>query len=122
MTRLYLPATLALLAELNQGSMLDTSEAFVAADESEESEYDALVAAAEASAARLSEVDGGLADGLRRRVVVVVEVEGEPDLIGIGDVVAVHADPTDPGEEGADPDDDLGWYATQEIADLLRGN
>jgi hypothetical protein len=48
----------------------------------------------------------------------VAEVEGEPEVIGIGDVVAVHADPAD----DADPDDDLGWYATQEIPDLLRGN
>jgi hypothetical protein len=118
MTRLYLPATRALLAELDDGSSLDSSEAFVAADESEESEYDALVAAAEASAALLSDVDGGSADGLRRRVVVVAEVEGEPEVIGIGDVVAVHADPAD----DADPDDDLGWYATQEIPDLLLGN
>jgi hypothetical protein len=122
MTRLYLPATLALLAELDHGSVLETSEAFVAADETEEAEYAALVAATEASGALLPGVEGALADGLRRRVVVVVEVAGEPDVIGIGDVVAVHADPADLGGQGAVQDDDLGWYATQEIPDLLRGN
>jgi hypothetical protein len=114
MTRLYLPATPVALAELDGGSALDTAEAFVAADASEESEYDALVAAAEASAALVA----GLGDGLRRRVVVVAEVPGEPASVGIADVVAVHADPAD----DVDPDDDLGWYATQEIKDLLRGN
>jgi hypothetical protein len=114
MTRLYLPATPISLAELDGGSVLDTAEAFVAADESEESEYDALVAAAESSAALVS----GLGDGLRRRIVIVAEVPGEPVSIGIADVVAVHADP----EDDAVADDDLGWYATQEIPDLIRGN
>ena len=32
------------------------------------------------------------------------------------DVVAVHVDDRD----DADPDDDLAWWATQEIDDLLR--
>jgi hypothetical protein len=114
MTRLYLPATLARLADLEGGAVLDTAEAFVAAEESEESEYHALVAAGEASAGLVA----GLGDGLRRRVVVVAEVAGEQAGIGIGDVVAVHADP----EDDAYPDDDLGWYATQEIPDLVRGN
>jgi hypothetical protein len=113
-TRLYLPATLAALGELDAGGLLDAGEAFVAADESEEAEYDALVAGAEASADLVS----GLADGQPRRLVVVADVEGEPPAIAIGDVVAVHADPVD----DAGPDEDLGWYATQEIPDLLRGN
>jgi hypothetical protein len=52
-------------------------------------------------------------------VVVVADVPGEPPSIGIADVVAVHADPVDLGDGGTDPDDDLGWYATQEIPDLL---
>ena len=39
--------------------------------------------------------------------------------ISLADVVAVHAD-TDDLPRGADrPTDDLGWYATQEIPDLL---
>jgi hypothetical protein len=116
-TRLYLPATPVSLAELDAGSGLDATEAYVAADESEEAEYAALVAAAEVSAALVS----GLAEGLRRRVVVVADVPGEPATIGIADVVAVHADPADVGDGGADPDDDLGWYATQEIPDLIGG-
>jgi hypothetical protein len=33
-------------------------------------------------------------------------------------VVAVHADPADRPAD-ADPDDDLAWYATQEVPDLL---
>ena len=37
----------------------------------------------------------------------------------LADVVAVHADADDVPDDGADPDDDLGWYATQEIPDLL---
>jgi hypothetical protein len=114
MTRLYVPATLASLAGLEGRAPLETDRAVVATDESEESEYDALVAAADASAGLVA----GLADGLRRRVVVVAEVAGEPAAIGIDDVVAVHADATD----DADPDDDLGWYATQEIPGLIRGN
>lgn len=114
MTRYYLPVTLMSLADLDRGAVLDAAEAFVPADEAEESEYDALVAAAEASAGLMS----GLGAGLRRRVVVVAEVTGEPPAIGITDVVAVHAD----AEDDADPEGDLGWYATQEIPDLIRGN
>jgi hypothetical protein len=117
MTRLYLPATLPRLAELDRGGVLDTVAALVAPDESEESEYDALVEAAEASADLVS----GLAAGQRRRLVVVAEVAGEPGTISIADGVAVHADAADlPGH--AHPADDLGWYATQEIPELLRGN
>jgi hypothetical protein len=114
MTRFYLPASLPRLADLEGGAMLDTAEAFVASEGSEESEYHALVAAAEASAGLVA----GLGDGLRRRVVVVAEVAGEPAGILVVDVVAVHADP----EDDAYPDDDLGWYAAQEIPDLIRGN
>ena len=113
LTRFYVPATLSGLADLAGGAVLGTDEAFVAPDESEESEYGALVAAAEASAGLIA----GMADGLRRRVVVVAEVAGQPASVCIGDVVAVHADPQD----DADPHDDLGWYATQEIPELIRG-
>ena len=63
----------------------------------------------------------GLGHGQRRRIVVVTDVVGEPATISIADVVAVHADPADLPDD-ADPDDDLGWYATQEIPDLLGGN
>jgi hypothetical protein len=114
MTRFYLPATLATLADLDGGAVLDTADAFVAADESEEAEYDALVAAAEASAGLVAR----LADGLRRRVVLVADVAGEPATVGIADLVAVHADAAD----DADPGSDLGWYGVQEIPALMRGN
>jgi hypothetical protein len=112
-TRLYLPAVLADLATLEAAGRLALPGGAVgAADDTEDAEYDALVAAAESSAALVA----GLGAGLRRRVVLVVEVAGSPAEIALSDVVAVHADPAD----DTDPDDDLGWYATQEIADLLR--
>jgi hypothetical protein len=76
----------------------------VAASESEEDEYAALMTAADLSAGRI----GGLPDGQRRRVVVVFESDG-------AEVLAVHADTAD----DADPDDDLAWYARQEIGALL---
>jgi hypothetical protein len=114
MTRFYLPATLATLSHLDGGAVLESAEAFVAADESEEAEYGALVAAAEASGGLVAR----LGDGLRRRVVVVADVVGEPATIGIVDVVAVHADPVD----DADAEDVPGWYGVQEIAALIGGN
>jgi hypothetical protein len=54
--------------------------------------------------------------------VVVAEVPVIGKSLGLGDVVAVHADAADL-PAGVDPDDlaDLGWYAVQEIPDLLRG-
>jgi hypothetical protein len=50
----------------------------------------------------------------------VAEVAALGTSVDLGDVVAVHADADDVPED-ADPEDleDLGWYATQEIADLL---
>jgi hypothetical protein len=118
-TRLYLPATLHLLAKLDQGLTLPLGEDVVrAVDESEDAEYDALMTAAETSAVLADE----LGPGERRRVVVVAEVSGEVTANGLADVVAVHAD-ADDMPPGADPDEleELGWYATQEIPDLLTG-
>ena len=43
-------------------------------------------------------------------MVVVLEVGGT-------EILAVHADPVD----DADPDDDLAWYASQEVDSLLSG-
>ena len=79
----------------------------VAADDAEDTEYDALMTAAETSALWAAELD----PGERRRVVVVAEVAG-PDLPGsvaLADVVAVHADAADvPGDlTDADLVDDL---------------
>ncbi len=117
--RLYLPATLEGLGALHGDGTIGVGDDVVVAEgDSEEQEYDALMTAAE-SAAGLA---ASLPPGERRRVVVVAEVAGSalPTRVTLADVVAVHLDPDDVPDEGADPDDDLGWYATQEIPDLLR--
>ena len=110
--RVYLPTTVALLAEQHaEGAFLVTDDAVLvdAGAEDEEAEYDALMTAASASAA--------LVAGPGRRVVVVAELDREPETgwtIPLERVVAVHAD-TEDRPADADPDDDLGWFATQEI-------
>jgi hypothetical protein len=117
--RLYVPATLLLLAELGRtGSVTVGDEVVLASDRSEDAEYDALMTAAEISALAARALDVGH----RRRVVIVAEVPTVGGSIDIADVVAVHAD-TDDVPDGVDPADldDLGWYATHEICDLLRG-
>jgi hypothetical protein len=118
-TRLYVPATLHLLAKLDQGLSLPVGDdAVVAPDDSEDAEYDALVMAAETSAMLAAELE----PGERRRVVVVAEVSDEASSISLADVVAVHADASDvPLGDPLHGEDleDLGWYATQEIPDLL---
>jgi hypothetical protein len=108
--RIYLPTTLAgLAAYVDAGEAPASDERFVAPDDTEEGEYAALVAAAEVSA--------GLLGGPGRRVVVVAEVADPDAAVPLRDVVAVHADTRD----DADPDDDLAWFATQEIPHLLDG-
>jgi uncharacterized protein DUF6912 len=113
-TRVYLPLTVALLAELHAaGEVTVTDDAVVAPDDSEDGEYAALMTAADASAALLT--------GPGRRVVVVAELDKEPETgwtIPLRRIVAVHADAED-RPAGADPDEDLAWFATQEIAHLL---
>lgn len=111
MTRVYVPATLDLLRDWVAAGRIPASvERLVAQSEDEEDEYDALMAAAEESAALLS--------GPGRRVVVVAE-PGDPDAeLPLSLVVALHADDTD-RPAGADPDADLAWYATQELEHLL---
>jgi hypothetical protein len=105
--RLYQPTTLTRLAEAHAAGGLEPDDDVVqATSDSEEDEYAALMTAADLSAERLA----GLPDGLRRRVVVVLEAGGT-------DILAVHADPAD----DADADDDLAWYATQELDSLLGG-
>ena len=111
MTRRYLPSTLPRLAAEWDGPGPGAEGAVVAADDGEETEYVALMTAADASAALVD----GLPDGQRRRVVVVVETAVEDAPVAWRDVVAVHVDDTD----DADPDDDLAWWATQEVGDLL---
>jgi hypothetical protein len=113
LTRRYQPTTLPGLARAYAaGGFTPDDDVVEATSDSEDDEYAALMTAADLSAERLV----GLADGLRRRVVVVLDAGGNksrPD--SRPDILAVHADPVD----DADPDDDLAWYATQELDSLL---
>ena len=111
MTRRYVPSSLPRLAEDWEGDGPRLLDAVLAEDEGEESEYAALMGAADVSA----ELVAGLPDGRRRRVVVVVETASADGPVTWDDVVAVHADDRD----DADPDDDLAWWATQEVGELL---
>ena len=112
--RVYLPLTIAELAAADEsGEVVVADDAAVAPDDTEEQEYAALMTAADGSAART--------DGRGRRVVLVAELARVPEA---GETVprkrwvAVHVDESE-RPAGADPDDDLGWYAVQEIAYLL---
>ena len=110
-TRAYLPATLPLLADWHAaGEIPAVAERIHADGADEESEYDALMAAAVASA--------GLQPAGGRRVVVVAETASPGGPIRFRDVVAVHCDTVDRAAD-ADADDDLAWFATQEIPDLI---
>lgn len=111
MTRRYVPSTLGLLAEDWAADGPRLVDAVVAADDGEESEYAALMTAADASA----ELVAGLPEGRRRRVVVVVDTADVAARATWREVVAVHVD----SDDDADPDDDLAWWATQEVGDLL---
>jgi hypothetical protein len=103
--------TLADLASYaDAGRVPADAERFVAPDDSEEGEYAALVAAGAAAA--------DLLDGPGRRIVLVAEVDDPDAAVAWRDVVAVHADTV----EDADPDDDLAWFATQEVPHLLDGS
>ena len=112
-TRVYLPTTLGGLAGLrDDGSLPASAERYVADGDTEEQEYAALMAAAADSAELLG--------GPGRRVVVVADLADPDAEVPLRDVVAVHADPTDRPAD-ADPDEDLAWYATQEIDGLVGG-
>jgi hypothetical protein len=107
-SRVYVPTTLGeLAAYVDHGYIPDSAERFVPPGEDEESEYAALEAAAEASEALLR--------GPGRRVVVVADVNDVDGPVAMELVVAVHADTDDEHE----PDDDLAWFATQEIQYLI---
>ena len=112
--RVYLPTTIALLAEQHaEGAVVVPPDLVIAEDDTEDAEYAALMTAADASAAMHA--------GAGRRVVVVAELDKEPEpgwTVPLKRVVAVHAD-TEDRPADADPDEDLGWFATQEIPDLL---
>lgn len=111
MTRIYVPATAVSLAAWHADGLIPATalaEAFEAPDDTEEGEYAALMSAADASAQLL--------EGPGRRFVVVVESAYAP--ADWADVVAVHADVAD-RDPDADSEEDLGWFATQEVPDLL---
>ncbi|WP_310529754.1 DUF6912 family protein [Nocardioides sp.] len=108
--RVYLPLTLALLAEADRvGEVPASVDKLVAEDESEAAEYAALMTAADVSAE--------LIDRPGRRVVLAADVVEMAGAVPKKAWAAVHVDTAD----DADPDDDLAWYATQEISDLLAG-
>ena len=112
MTRVYLPTTLTVLREQLRDGVFPRHEQVLAQGDDEDAEYDALMRAADASA-RMS-------DGPGRRVVIVAELQ-DPDATvptALRDVVAFYADPGERPAD-ADPDEDLCWYATQEIEQLL---
>jgi hypothetical protein len=112
--RVYLPATLATLADWHAaGAVPADADRLVAPADDEDTEYAALMGAADAAQQLLG--------GAGRRVVVVAEVAdpGGAGAVPWREVVAVHADP-EVRPAGADPDEDLAWYATQEVPQLLR--
>lgn len=112
--RVYLPLTLDLLAQFDAaGSVPASVDKVVAEDESEEAEYAALMTAADASAELQSEMQAGSG----RRVVLAADVVEVAGAVPRKMWAAVHVDT----EDDADPDDDLAWYATQEISELLAG-
>jgi len=112
-TRTYVPATRARLADWHAaGAVPADAERVLAPAADENSEYDALMTAADLALALRPE------DG--RRVVVVAEAE---DPTGEGALplrrwVAVHCDVGDRPAD-ADTDDDLAWFGVQEIPDLI---
>jgi hypothetical protein len=108
--RVYVPATLDLLGGFVAHGQVGAGDRYVAEDESEEAEYAALEAAADAAAALL--------DGPGRRVVVVADVPDADAAFPTSLVAAVHAD-TEPVDPHTSDLPDLGWYAVQEVPDLL---
>lgn len=108
--RVYLPLTLDRLAEAVEAGFVSADvDKIVAEDESEEAEYAALMTAADESAA--------LIEGSGRRVVLAADVVDAAGAVPKKLWAALHVDT----EDDADPDDDLAWYATQEISDVLAG-
>jgi hypothetical protein len=93
--RTYVPATLASLGRwVAAGRVPADGDRFVAEDETEEAEYDALATAADAA--------GELLEGRGRRVVVVADVTDPDAAFPLSQVVAVHADTGDVDPSGPD--------------------
>jgi hypothetical protein len=113
MTRVYVPATVELLTAWHTAGEVPAAafeEAFEAPDETEEGEYAALMSAADASASLLA--------GAGQRIVLVVDAYAAAP-VPMRELLAVHADAAS-RPAGADPDEDLGWFAVGEIPDLLQ--
>jgi len=109
--RVYVPATLAALAGFAaSGQVPADADRFVATEETEEAEYDALTEASIAASELL--------DGPGRRVVVVGDVPDPDAAFPMSLVAAVHAD-TEDVDPASEDLPDLGWYAVQEIPDLI---
>lgn len=111
MIRRYLPTSLPGLARDWESAGPEVVDAVLAEDDDEQSEYAALMTAADVSAGLVAD----LRDGERRRVVVVVETPVADQPVTWREVVAVHVDDVD----DADADDDLAWFASQEVGDLI---
>ncbi len=106
--RVYVATTLAdLAAYADAGSIPEGVARLAAPEDSEDAEYATLMEAAATSRELLG--------GPGRRVVVVAEVATSEGPVPMDRVVAVHVDTDDDAED----DDDLAWYATQEIPDLV---
>lgn len=118
--RVYLPTTRAGLVALVNGddwvSVQERlgAEPMVAEGDGEDEEYAALMTAADASTALVLEAG----EAGRRRVVVVAEVEHADAPVTVRDVVSVHLDTEDRATD-ADPDDDLAWFAPEELSHLV---
>lgn len=119
-TRVYLPTTRGGLAALVSGDDWSAvqqrlgAEPVAAEGDGEDEEYAALMSAADASTAlALASEEPGL-----RRVVVVAELPTVDTTVTLEDVVAVHLDTEDRGTD-ADPDDDLAWFAPEELQHLV---
>lgn len=112
--RVYVPATRDLLGAWHAaGAVPPDAERVLAPGDDEDSEYAALMTAADL-AAGLRPADG-------RRVVVVADARagtGDGEL-PLSTWAAVHADTADRTPD-ADPDDDLAWFGVQEVPELVE--
>ncbi|SDS26625.1 hypothetical protein SAMN04488570_1497 [Nocardioides scoriae] len=110
--RVYLALTPRLLRRCHDaGEVPASTDRVVATGDAEDEEYAALQDAADLAAGLLGGRPG-------RRVVLVAEVGDPRAAVPMRRVVAVHADDADVDPADDDPPE-LGWWATQEIPDLL---
>ena len=122
--RVYIPLDRAGLEGLARAGVIPPGRAYAVtsalresygSDDIEELEYAAMMAAAESSA-----------DPHGRRIVVAADIEtvNDADESDVGVVVLEDAVPLSAVASihvGDDPDDELAWYATQELNQLVSG-